>query len=83
MKHFFYPGRGLLNFRQDLVRYVRKDHCELLYDFTQVLLLNIHFEQPRVEVIENDLGEETAFLFKSVSFQINISRKEGNYLRMS
>ncbi len=68
LKDLIDDGGILVNFRQEMVQYVRQMFTERLFDFIQVLFGCIHFEVPSLEVMENQKGEETAFLFRSVSF---------------
>ncbi|CAL8102341.1 unnamed protein product [Orchesella dallaii] len=63
----FGDGFGLTQLRQHLVHYVRKAHCEPMLEFVQGLVGCVHLEEPSLEVRENDLGEEIAFLFNSGS----------------
>lgn len=58
---------SLVPFRQQLVNYFRQLHSERLFEFIQVLYACIHFENPSLEVIEDELGVETDFLFLSGS----------------
>ncbi|ODM94030.1 hypothetical protein Ocin01_12651 [Orchesella cincta] len=63
----FGDGTDLTQLRQNLVNYVKQVHCERIFEFVKVLMGCIHFQEPSLEVRENDFGEEIAFLFISGS----------------